>query len=275
MFLDGMGDQLSGLQEDKAGREDHAQGYPLDGVEEIAQEDVEETGLTEEGEEKLNGAGGGQGEGEGVAGVMAVRELADEDQGDERCGDGRVEGDGMEADGIRRDSDAPGEGGGEAGVTAFGEVAEGEECPDQRGAGRPGVQRGEKREMAEAEIDSRDDRGEEKAGGSERRHHEQKDGVGAETLQVGEDQEKAREDKGREDGEEAGVPDRFGIQADGDGGAKTEGERGHEANCSEDAEGGKEEMTGVKEVGVHVRSSCYRVSGRQKTDPLGRTSKRW
>jgi hypothetical protein len=270
-----MRDQLSLLQEDKAGGEDHAQRYPLDGVEKIAQEDVEETGLAEEGEEKLNGAGGGQGEGEDIAGMMAVRELAEEDQGDERCGDGRIEGDGMEADGVRRDSDAPGKGGGEAGVTAFGEVAEGEECPNQRGAGRPGVQRGEKREMAEAEIDSRDDRGEEKAGGSERRHHEQKNGVGTETLQVGEDQEKAREDEGGEDGEEASVPDRFGIQADGDGSAEAEGERGHEANCSEDAEGGKEEMTGVKEVGVHVRSSCYRVSGRQKTDPLGRTSKRW
>ena len=270
-----MGDQLSRLQEDKAGREDHAQRYPLDGVEEIAQEDVEETGLTEEGEEKLGSAGDGESEGEGVAGMVTARELAEEDQGDERCGDGRVEGDGMEADGVRRDSDAPGEGGRKAGIAAFGEVAKGEEGPDQRGARRPCVQRGEQGEMAEAEIDDRDDRGEQKAGGSERRHHEQKDRIGAEALQVGEDQEKAREDKSREDGEEAGVPDRFGIQADGDGGAEAEGERGHEANCSEDAEGGKEEMTGVKEVGVHVRSSCYRVPGRQKTDPLGRTSKRW
>src|SRR5271156_1362431 len=63
MFLDGMRDQLSGLQED-----------------------VEEAGLTEEGEEKLGSASGGEGEGEDVAGVMAVRELAEEDQGDERCG---------------------------------------------------------------------------------------------------------------------------------------------------------------------------------------------
>jgi hypothetical protein len=88
-------------------------------------------------------------------------------------------------------------------------------------------------------------------------------------LQVGEDQEKAGEDKGREDGEEAGVPDRFGIQADGDGGAEAEGERSHEANCSEDAEGGKEEMTGVKEVGVHVRSSCYRSAGEAEDRPAG------
>jgi hypothetical protein len=275
MFLDGMGDQLSGLQEDKAGREDHAQRYPLDGVKEIAQEDVEEAGLAEEGEEKLGSAGGGESEGEGVAGVMAAGELPEEEDGKEGGCDGGVEGDGMERGAVGRDAKAPGEGGGEAGVAAFGEVAKGEEGPDQRGARRPGVQRGEQGEMAEAEIDDRGDRGEEKAGRSERRHHEQKDGVGAEALQVGEDQEKAREDKGREDGEEAGVPDRFGIQADGDGGAEAEGERGHEANCSEYAEGGKEEMTGVKEVGVHVRSSCYRVRGKQKTDPLGRTSKRW
>src|ERR1700733_14448562 len=148
MFLDGMSDHLSGLQEDKAGGEDHAQRYPLDGVEEVAQEDVEETGLTEEGEEELGSADGGGGEG---------------------------------------DSDARGEGGGEAGVAAFGEVTEGEEGPDKGGAGSPSVQRGEKREMTEAEIDNRDDRSEQKAGGSERRHHEQKDGVGAEALQVGED----------------------------------------------------------------------------------------
>src|ERR1700722_8767626 len=141
MFLDGMRDQLSGLQEDKAGGEDHAQRYPLDGVEEVAQEDVEETGLTEKGEEELGSADGGEGEGEGVAGMVTVRELTEEDQGDERCRNGRVEGDGMEADGgeerarkgrvggegmeaegVGGDSAAPGEGGGEAGVAAFGEV---------------------------------------------------------------------------------------------------------------------------------------------------------
>jgi hypothetical protein len=264
-----MRDQLSGFQEDEAGRENHAQGYPLDGVEEIAQEDVEETGLTEEGEEKLGSAGGGESEGECIAGVMAVRELAEEDQGDERCGDGGVEGDGMEADGVRRDSDAPGEGGGEAGVAAFGEVAESEEGPGEGGTGRPGVQRGEQWEMAEAEIDERDDRGEEKAGGSERRHHKQKDGIGTEALQVGEDQQKAREDKRREDGEEASVPDRFGVQAYGGGGAEAESERSHEANRSEDAEGGKEKMTGVKEVGVHVRVVMLQSAGEAEDRPAG------
>jgi hypothetical protein len=37
MFLDGMGDQLSGLQEeDEAGDEDQAEGDPLDGVEDVS-----------------------------------------------------------------------------------------------------------------------------------------------------------------------------------------------------------------------------------------------
>jgi hypothetical protein len=253
MFLDGMGDQLSGLQEkDKAGCEDHAKRDPLDGVEEIAEQDVEETGLAEEGEEKLGGAAGGEGEGERVARVVAARELAEEGKSDESCRDGGVEGDGMEGRGVWRDSDAPGEGGGKAGVAAFGEVAEREEGPDERGAGSPGVQRGEKGEMAQAKVEDCDGCGEQKASGGERRHHQEKDWVAEEAVQVGEDQKKAGEDEGREDGEEAGVPDRFGVQADGDGSAEAESERSHESSCGEDAEGGKEKMTGVKEVGVHV-----------------------
>jgi hypothetical protein len=158
----------------------------------------------------------------------------------------------MEADGVGWDSDAPGEGGGKAGVAAFGEVAQGEEGPDQRGAGSPCVQRGEKREMAETEVDNRSDCGEENAGGRQGGHHQKQNGVAEEAVQVSEDQEKAGEDKGREDGEEAGVPDRFGVQTGGSG-AEAEAERSHEANRSEDAEGGKEKMTGVKEIGVHVR----------------------
>jgi hypothetical protein len=35
MFLDGMGNQLSGLEEDEAGDEDHAEGDPLDGIEDV------------------------------------------------------------------------------------------------------------------------------------------------------------------------------------------------------------------------------------------------
>ena len=74
MFLDGMGDQLSGLQEkDNAGGGDHAEGDPLDGVEEAGVR----IGLTEEGQEELRGAGGGEGEYEGVAGMLAAGELAE------------------------------------------------------------------------------------------------------------------------------------------------------------------------------------------------------
>ncbi len=72
-------------------------------------------------------------------------------------------------------------------------------------------------------------------------------------MQVSEDQEKAGENEGGEDGEEAGVPDRFGVQPDTGGGAEAKGERNHEADCGKDAVGGKEKMTGVKEIGVHVR----------------------
>jgi hypothetical protein len=71
-------------------------------------------------------------------------------------------------------------------------------------------------------------------------------------LQVGEDQKKTGEDEGREDGEEASVPESFGVKAGGGGGAEAECERSHEANRGENAKGGKEKMTGVKEVGVHV-----------------------
>src|SRR5882757_1140715 len=142
MFLDGMGDQLSGLQEeDEAGGGDHAEGDPLDGV--------EETGvgkwLAEEGEEELGGAGGCEGEGEGVSwmlatGVVAVPESTEEDEGEERCCDSCVEGDGVEPGGAGGDCYSPGKGGGEAGVGALGEVAECEEGPGEGGAGRPGVE---------------------------------------------------------------------------------------------------------------------------------------
>src|SRR5207302_4674336 len=64
MCLDGMGDQLSRLQEeDEASGGDHAEGDPLDGVEESGAG----KGLAEEGQEELRGAGSGEGEGEGVA----------------------------------------------------------------------------------------------------------------------------------------------------------------------------------------------------------------
>src|SRR5271154_1862902 len=137
MFLDGMGDQLSGLQEkDEAGGGNHSEGDPLDGVEEGG---VRER-LTEEGEEELGCAGGGEGEGEGVAGVLAARELAEKNDGEERRGECSVKRHRMQTRGVRRDCHSPRECGGEASVAAFGEVAEGEEGPDEGGAGGPGVE---------------------------------------------------------------------------------------------------------------------------------------
>jgi hypothetical protein len=164
MFLDGMGDQLSGLQkEDQASGEDHAEGYPLDGVEEISEDNVEKTGLAEEGKEKLRGAGCGEGQDEGVSRVVAAGELVEKKKRNESGRDGGIEGDGMETDGVGGDSDAPGERGGKASVGAFGEVAEGQEDPEECRAGSPGVQRGEQGEMAAAEVENRDDCGEQHA----------------------------------------------------------------------------------------------------------------
>jgi hypothetical protein len=244
-----MGDQLSRLQEkDDAGEGDHGKGDPLDGVEETCVR----VGLAEEGEEELRCTGDGEGEGEGVAGMMAAWELAQEDYGENdryNCG---VEGDRMKADVIGRDAKAPGEGGGETGVAAFGEVAESEEGPGERGAGRPGVQCVEEWEIADAEIDCGREDGEEDAGGVERRHHQQKDGVGEEVVQVGDDEQETGESEGGEESEEAGVPEPFRIEADDGSSAKAEGEGGHESDGGEDAEGGKQEMSGVEEVGVHL-----------------------
>src|SRR6202020_1595769 len=93
MFLDGMGDQLSGLEEkDGASEGDHDEGDPLDGIEEGSGGFEVWGGLAEEREEELGGAGGGEGEGEGVAGVVAVAELAEEDEGQRGCGEGGVDG---------------------------------------------------------------------------------------------------------------------------------------------------------------------------------------
>ncbi len=68
MFLDGMGDQLSGLERDEAGGDDHAEGYPLDGVEDVAEGDRVGIGLAQEGEEELSYAGRDEGGGERLSG---------------------------------------------------------------------------------------------------------------------------------------------------------------------------------------------------------------
>ena len=74
--------------------------------------------------------------------------------------------------------------------------------------------------MAEAEVDCGREDGEEDAGGGERGHHEQEDGVGEEVVEVGGDQQEAGEGEGGEEGEEAGVPELVGGEADDGGGAE-------------------------------------------------------
>jgi hypothetical protein len=82
MFLDGMGDQLSGLQqEDETGEEDHAEGDPLDWVEEFGVGFEVRIWLAEEAQKKLGGSGGCHGHGECVAWMLAVAESAQEDGG--------------------------------------------------------------------------------------------------------------------------------------------------------------------------------------------------
>jgi hypothetical protein len=56
MFLDGMGDQLSGLERDETGDANHTEGYPLDGVEDIAEGNRVGIGLAQEGDEELSDA---------------------------------------------------------------------------------------------------------------------------------------------------------------------------------------------------------------------------
>jgi len=165
MFLDGMGDQLSWLEEDDgAGESDHGQGDPLDGVEEGWGGLKVWVGLADEGEEELRGACGGEGEGEGIARVAAVAELAEEDDGQGGGGEGSIESHGVETDFAGWDGEAPGERGREASVCAFGKVAEGEEGPGEGGAGTPGVEGWEEREMPDAEIDCGRNKREEDSG---------------------------------------------------------------------------------------------------------------
>jgi hypothetical protein len=249
-----MGDQLSGLQEkDKACDENHAEGDPLDGVEKT-QVGI---GLAEEGKKKLNGACGGECQGDDVAGVAAATELAEEDCRQDGCGDCGVEWDGMERGAVGWDAHAPGEGGRKTGVSAFSEMTEGEDGPDEGRAWGPGVQSVEEREFAEAKISSGRDECEKDADGGERRQHEDEKGVGEEALGVGDDEKQAGEGKGGEQGEEAGVPESVGVEADEGCGAETEAEGGHKPHSGENAEGGKQEMAGVEKIGMHS-VQCFR-----------------
>ena len=208
MFLDGMRDQLSGLeQKDETGEEDHAEGDPLDGVEELGVWFGVRIGLAEEAQEKLSGTSGGQGQGECVAGVLAVAELTHKEGGDNGGSEGGIEGYGVERYSVGRNAHSPWERSGKAGIGAFGEVSEGEEEPDEGGAGTPCVEGGEERETLDAQIDCGGDNREEDSDGVDRRQRENEKGIDEETERVGDDDQKAGEDEGGEKDDETSVPE--------------------------------------------------------------------
>src|ERR1700733_2118755 len=100
--------RYSGLEKkDDACEGDHAEGDPLDRVE-GARVGI---GLAKEGQEELSSTSSGEGQGEGVAGVATVLELAKQDKGEDGGYDCGVDGDRMEADGVGWDGKAPREGG--------------------------------------------------------------------------------------------------------------------------------------------------------------------
>jgi hypothetical protein len=248
MFLDGMGDQLSRLEKkDDTGKSDHAECDPLDGIEQACLW----VWLTEEGQEELGGAGGGKGEREDVARMIAELEVAEEEDGEDGGHSCRVESNRMETDGVRWDAKAPGEAGGEACIAAFCKVSEGKKGPGECRAGRPGVEGVEERKFAKTEVDHRRESGEENAGYVERRDHQKKDGVLKKILRIGDDQQETGEREGGEEGDETGVPELVRVEAHDRGGAEAEGESSHESQGGEDAEGGKQKMSGVEKVGVH------------------------
>ena len=139
-----MGDQLFGLEEkDETSKDDHGESYPLDWIEEARVG----KGLAEEGEEELHCTRGGEGEGEGVAGMLAPEKLTEEKLGEERRDDGCVESDRVESHAVGRDAETPGESGRETGIAAFGEVSESEEAPSEGGAWGPGIKGVEERKL--------------------------------------------------------------------------------------------------------------------------------
>ena len=72
-----------------------------------------------------------------------------------------------------------------------------------------------------------------------------------EIVKVSDDEQEARESEGGEKSEEAGVPESFRVEAGDGGSVKTKGESDHESHGGKDAEGRKQKMSGVEEVGVH------------------------
>jgi hypothetical protein len=249
MFLDGMGDQLSRLYEkNQCSYSDHTEGDPLDGIEKT----LGWVGLTKECQEELDCSCSCKCESYGVAMVSAPRELAKKEDGKERRCNGGIKRYGVQRDWIRRDAHTPRKRGGKAGVTAFSEMSESEKGPGERGAGRPRVESVEEGKIFEAEIDHRRDESEDDAGSCERGHHDQEDWVINEVVEVREDQQQAGECKGREESEETGVPELVRIETNRYGGTETEAEGGDESHGGEDAEGRKQEVAGVDEIGVHL-----------------------
>lgn len=113
------------------------------------------------------------------------------------CGGQRdVERDGVEWSAIGGDGKAPGKFSGKACIVSLREVAKGEEGPYESCAGAPGIEGVKQWELANAEVDDRDKDGKKDAGGSEGGHHEEKDGVGEEFMEVGEDEEETGETEG-------------------------------------------------------------------------------
>jgi hypothetical protein len=109
MFLDGMGDQLSGLERDEAGGDDHAEGDPLDGIEQVAQWNGVGVGLAKKSQEKLGYTGGGEGGGCGFTCAATGGEVAEKADRDEDSGYRCIERDRMQAGGrVRGDGKAPG-----------------------------------------------------------------------------------------------------------------------------------------------------------------------
>src|SRR5215469_7178192 len=252
MCLDGMsGGPLRLRDEDKAGGEDHAEGSPLDGVEDPGEWSAEERGLTEEGEEELDDSGGGESQRDGAAGACAMSELLEEHEVEGNGESGGVERDGMEAGEAGGGWDGPGDRGDHAGVAAFGEMSDGEEGPDEGGAGCPGVERVEDGEATPTEVDRGDEDGEEDSEWRERGDSEEQERVGEEGVEVGEDQKEAREDEGGEQGEEAGVKEAVGIESCELRRAQAEHEGRDESDGGEEAEGGDDKIAEVEEGGVH------------------------
>ena len=159
-------------------------------------------------------------------------------------------------------------------------MAEGEEEPENGGAGRPRIERGEKRKIAAIKIDERNEHGEHEAQRRKRGHSEQQDGIREKAVQIGEDEQEARENKGGGDREDACVPEllRAGRSSEAGerSGSEAEPEGEHNPDGRKDSEGGESDGAEVEKAGVHgfgellvegsARCSC---GSKRRTDKKG------